>query len=195
MLKTLFSFRSIRAFTLIELLVVVGVIAILATIGLVNYQQAVMRSKVAIVKSDHRVIATALESYRVDNKMYPEDYAEYHLGANYGLGRLTSPIAYLSSVPLDACGGYIESVKGRHIISYTLGTEPNDQPTRWILTSAGPNQIDETSPAFGYPGFSADMWENPESGVLYIRYDATNGTTSAGDIIRVSDANPGGLLN
>lgn len=179
---------SRRAFTLIELLVVVAILAILASIAIVNMQNATVRSKVSAVKSDLRTIATALEAYHVDNKLYPEDYAEYRpQGAGYGMGRLTSPIAYISSIPLDPFKGYIDDQNGRLIVSYTLGTAPDDQPSRWMLTSAGPNQVDETSPAFEYPGYSADIFDNPASGFSYLRYDPTNGTVSPGDIIRVSD--------
>lgn len=179
--------RNRGGFTLIELLVVVAVIAILAAIALPNFLEAQTRSKVAAVRSDHRTIATALESYYVDHNVYPEDYAEYRQAGGYGQGRLTSPIAYLTTVPLDVFGGYLDQVQGRQIITYTLGTSPTDAPNKWILVSAGPNKIDETSPAFSYPGYSEDIFENPASGYFYIRYDPTNGTTSAGDILRVSD--------
>lgn len=177
-----------RAFTLIELLVVVAIIAVLAAIALPNFLAAVTRSKVSRAMADHGALATALESYFVDHAQYPEDYAEYRPGADYGMGRLTTPIAYMTQIPLDAFGGYIESVRGRRIISYTLGTAPNDKPVRWMLVSVGPNELDETSPAFDYPGFSPAIFENPDSGYRYIRYDPSNGTVSAGDIIRVSDA-------
>lgn len=175
-------------FTLIELLVVVAILAILAAIAVPNMQRAMVRSKVATVMSDHRTLATALESYNVDRGVYPEDYAEYRRGAGYGMGRLTSPVAYLSTIPLDPFGGYIDQENGRRIISYTLGTEPDEAPSRWMLASAGPNKIDETSPAFEYPGYSPHIFDNPAGAYRYMRYDPTNGTVSAGDIIRVSDA-------
>ena len=177
-----------RAFTLIELLVVVAIIAILAAIAVPNLLEAQVRSKVATVLADHRTIATGLEAYRVDRNAYPEDYAEYRIGAGYGMGRLTSPVAYLTAIPLDPFGGYIDQENGKRIISYTLGTAPDDSPSRWMLASAGPNKVDETSPAFDYPGDAPDLFDRTTGPFRYMRYDPTNGTLSAGDIIRVSDA-------
>lgn len=177
-----------RAFTLIELLVVVAIIAILAAIATSNFLEAQVRSKVATVFSDHRMIAGALAAYKIDQKSYPEDYAEYRIGAGYGMGRLTSPIAYVAAIPLDAFGGYIDQENGKHIISYTLGTAPDPRASRWLLSSAGPNGVDETSPAFDYPGYSPDLFDRTTGPFRYMRYDPTNGTVSVGDIIRVSDA-------
>lgn len=179
--------RHQAAFTLIELLVVVAIIAILASIAVVNYLEAQTRSKVSAVRNDHRILATALTAYHVDNGQFPEDYAETAPNGGFGQGRLTSPVAYISAIPLDVFGGYIDDTSGKRIVTYTLGTAPTIRPSRWMLASSGPNQIDETSPAFDYPGYSPLIWENPASGYRYIRYDPTNGTVSAGDIIRVSD--------
>ncbi len=62
--------KKMRGFTLIELLIVVAIIAILAAIAIPNFLDAQIRSKVARVKTDHRSVATALESYFVDNNQY-----------------------------------------------------------------------------------------------------------------------------
>jgi prepilin-type N-terminal cleavage/methylation domain-containing protein len=64
--------NTVKAFTLIELLIVVAIIAILAAIAVPNFLEAQTRAKVARVKNDHRTIATALESYYVDNNSYVE---------------------------------------------------------------------------------------------------------------------------
>ncbi len=63
-------FRKQGAFTLIELLIVVAIIAILAAIAVPNFLEAQTRAKVSRAKSDMRTLATALESYYVDNNNY-----------------------------------------------------------------------------------------------------------------------------
>ena len=100
------------AFTLIELLIVVAIIAILAAIAVPNFLEAQVRAKVSRVKSDQRTIATALESYRVDNQAYPEQGETTSptpptvTDINRVFGqegqraiafRLSTPIAYVSS--------------------------------------------------------------------------------------------------
>jgi len=106
-----------KGFTLIELLIVVAIIAILAAIAVPNFLEAQVRAKVSRVKADMRTIATALESYSVDNNNYPWDGSEItdpdppsapgiYMGTNipsrYGTMHLnpmlTTPIAYLSNV-------------------------------------------------------------------------------------------------
>lgn len=116
--------REPRGFTLIELLIVVAIIAILAAIAVPNFLEAQTRSKVSRTKSDLRTVATALESYAVDNNLkYPSDagngvggvggptgtgiYRAYaqppntqtEPKANFTIGfELTTPIAYISSI-------------------------------------------------------------------------------------------------
>ena len=99
-----------KAFTLIELLIVVAIIAILAAIAVPNFLEAQTRAKVSRGLADMRSIATALESYKVDTNRYPPDYQFYQQGggggitgqfANACLGRCTTPIAYMTAIPLN----------------------------------------------------------------------------------------------
>lgn len=96
-----------RGFTLIELLIVVAIIAILAAIAIPNFLQAQTRAKVSRVQADMRSIATGLESYYVDHNEYIPDYkAVFDGDLRYGrylprFVHLTTPIAYLSSIPGD----------------------------------------------------------------------------------------------
>ncbi len=60
-----------KGFTLIELLIVVAIIAILAAIAVPNFMEAQVRAKVAGVRSDLRSLSTALESFQVENNIYP----------------------------------------------------------------------------------------------------------------------------
>jgi len=60
-----------KGFTLIELLIVVAIIAILAAIAVPNFIEAQSRAKISRAKADMRSLATAIESYAVDNNQYP----------------------------------------------------------------------------------------------------------------------------
>ena len=111
--------QGTRGFTLIELLIVVAIIAILAAIAVPNFLEAQTRSKVSRALADLRSLATALEAYRVDFNRYTPDPIFYNSVWNGGgsrwpgggtmsqtqvdnylaLQRLTTPVAYLTSVP------------------------------------------------------------------------------------------------
>ena len=58
-------------FTLIELLIVIAIIGILAAIAIPNLLSAVQRGRQKRSMSDMRTLATAVESYSVDNNNYP----------------------------------------------------------------------------------------------------------------------------
>lgn len=177
-----------RAFTLIELLIVVGIIAILATLGLVNFMEAQARSKVSRAKSDMRTFSTALESYAVDHNAYVD---------TFGLVKLTTPVAYISSITHDvfaAHGGspYLGYMNARQ------ESDPNEladwQVTNanaaqrsdlaghaWIAWSNGPDMEDtalkDTQKSFN------DVVHAPTAD-MGLFYDSTNGTVSRGDVLR-----------
>ncbi len=103
-----------RAFTLIELLIVVAIIAILAAIAVPNFLEAQTRAKVSRVKTDMRTLSVGMESYRVDNNVYPipadpnGGFIESPIAAVHVSPfetrvpvTLTTPIAYLASRPED----------------------------------------------------------------------------------------------
>ena len=162
--------KNTKAFTLIELLIVVAIIAILAAIAVPNFLEAQTRSKVSRAQADLRTIATALETYRVDSNAYPP------LVNSMGTSKLTTPIAYISSLLRDPFAG--KSFEGDYYYEPKLKENAdywafyyNNPNYMWVLMSIGPNRIpDSYRPGGGPPG----------AGV----YDATNGTISRGDIFR-----------
>ncbi len=63
--------RDSKGFTLIELLIVVAIIGIIAAIAIPNLLNAIDRGKQKRTMADMRSIGTAVESYAVDNNLYP----------------------------------------------------------------------------------------------------------------------------
>ncbi len=205
-------FHSSRrfGFTLIELLIVVAIIAILAAIAVPNFLEAQVRSKVSRTRADIRSVATALESYAVDNNAYPfvTQNPGYALPGGYaGPGLyatgVTTPIAYLTSIPTDPFGGRKEPSDLYTAFSTTIhywyataayyqlrnfGPAPNygwrvtlgpgsSSLAKWVLMSKGPDQCWARNPPAG-PG--VDEVDAP----MDWQYDATNGTVSSGNIVR-----------
>lgn len=179
----------VRAFTLIELLVVVAIIAILAAIAVPNFLEAQVRSKVSRAKADMRSMATALESYRIDQNSYPPDGLDLQnpQPADYAMARrlavITTPISYIQTLPTDpfhvfgiefhgsealfpgeAPYTYIYDTPGSFDGAHGSEAANEGQPQGFRLTSLGPSRA--------YDSF----------GTGPLAYDPTNGTVSAGDI-------------
>ena len=144
-----------KGFTLIELLIVVAIIAILAAIAVPNFLEAQVRSKVSRVRTDHRSLATAIESYYVDNNSYPvysnaktdNVYASAPAGklttcrsfriktaTALELLTLTTPIAYITSY----FGDPFADTKGASFLYKSQGI------AGWILGSFGPDTDQES---------------------------------------------------
>jgi len=70
------SRKSAAGFTLVELLVVIVLLGIMAVLGLGNYTTSLRRSRDNQRKSNLRAIATALEAYNSDNKLFPLSSSE-----------------------------------------------------------------------------------------------------------------------
>ena len=165
---------KLKGFTLIELLIVVAIIAILAAIAVPNFLEAQVRSKVSRAYNDMRNLATALESYRIDNNRYIP-----HVDSIAEFNALTSPIAYITSLPQDPFliqRGRREDTWNYHMEDLAYMTVAWPEPGRsmaadlyakgkvWLLWSIGP-----------------DLIVNIHTVGLY---DATNGTRSLGDLAR-----------
>jgi general secretion pathway protein G len=194
--------KKVSGFTLIELLIVVAIIAILAAIAVPNFLEAQVRSKVSRVRSDMRSVVTGLESYRIDNNRYPNmSDVPYGGEIDEALGfharvpsYITTPIAYMTSLPYDVFASenstfdspiYTPDTRVGERFAYfnydlfiaafptsTSFQDRQEDAGSWLLYSYGPDR---------------DV-DNGGAGV-YVNYDATNGTISAGNIFR-TQSNP-----
>lgn len=182
------SRKPAHGFTLIELLIVVAIISILAAIAVPNFLEAQIRAKVSRAKSDMRVIAGALEAYHVDNNRYPETYIEPRWERFHPL---TTPIAYVSSVPNDPFN-MVEDIGntldwGPRHFGYKMGATPLSSPSRYAISSNGPDLDEDSVPIKVYPGFTWEVFLGQDPDYNFMIYDPTNGTVSNGDVWRCSD--------
>ena len=208
-----------RAFTLIELLIVVAIIAILAAIAVPNFLEAQTRAQVSRSEADQRAVHTALEAYSVDFNTYPPNLRDSIGRANVmtmAMGvmpfvpyTLTTPIAYMTAVPLDHFKPRIMR-DHQHSFMYFNATNVPDAGNRaayrarvesrpmasatslqapaFFLVSVGPDtrmgtMAVETGMKGEMPIYSIMTMSMPSMGSP-VRYDPTNGTISDGDIVR-----------
>ncbi len=173
-------------FTLIELLIVVAIIGILAAIAVPNFINAQVRAKVARGQSDMRSLQLALETYRLDNNMYPPTPSTAGNLRFARLARLTSPVAYMSSVPLDPFRDGIDPT-GQGVFvpedsayplwdpDYANGNRMNGNTFRWI-----PSQNNKKG-GFVLHGAMPDTDYEAAEGMPLHFYDQSNGVISSGD--------------
>ncbi|HPA47146.1 MAG TPA: prepilin-type N-terminal cleavage/methylation domain-containing protein [bacterium] len=174
----------LRAFTLIELLIVVAIIGILAAIAVPNFMNARIKAAVARCQADMKAATNALEMYRMDNGKYIKTY-----GGASELFQLTTPMAYLSSVPPDyfisqhQTGKNFNSDSTSNSWDYSgndLGWN-SKPPHAYMLSSIGPAQTGHgPHPEWYMKG--PNNWNN-----LIFRdssYMPSNGIKSAGAIMQ-----------
>jgi type II secretion system protein G len=195
-------------FTLIELLIVVAIIAILAAIAVPNFLEAQTRSKVSRCMADLRSIATAIESYRVDNSQYPfssglnssthaVEYQNTEMSAYHKFISpvLTTPVAYINTIPMDPFAVQFPKGEARNYFYVCLRIEKTRN-----LTPAwpGPGNSFENRLQFlgewniwgcGPDQDRTDLGPAAIGGASSTKwylgyYDASNGTVSNGDIFR-----------
>lgn len=169
-----------NGFTLIELLIVVAIIGILAAIAVPNFLNAQVRAKVSRVHADMKAVSTALEQYFLDFNSYVEDHDFPSDASQRGLFRLTTPVAYMASLPLDPfpSGTAKTFSEGNPHFEFGSGnaTSPGKQwPAQaYIIISPGPNLDEECDGNDGFP-----------FGTVYRSYEPSNGLNSDGDIVRL----------
>ena len=178
------------AFTLIELLIVVAIIGILAAIAVPNFLNAQTRTKVSRTFADLRVIVLALEQYHLDNNSYVPDYDG--IGASSSGSEidtykaLTTPMAYLGSIPLDVwipqawqASAILRGKKERYFEYWGAGTGVATRPIMkkhgigYVIRSVGPDK--EETWMGDYDSIAARDGK--------YTYSSSNGLTSTGDII------------
>ena len=185
--------QTTRAFTLIELLIVIAIILILIAIALPNFLEAQIRAKVTRAEADLRSLATALEAYFTDYNHYPRDgddfeaFNPFEFNVFERLKVVTTPVAYITEIPFDPFhqevvefgGGEQLLFPGPPPYTYAYNTPTSffggqglgangGKPLAYGITSFGPSQSFDSVVARGA-----------------LRYSPTNGTKSAGDIIRL----------
>ncbi len=169
--------KSKHGFTLIELLIVVAIIAILAAIAIPNFLAAQVRAKVSRARGELRTVATALESYFVDNNYYPLTTETPEPSGIIPIS-VSTPIAYLSSArPVDpfkqpGTDPDQQIYTYHNLIWDVYSATYQNAYGQWRMCSIGPD---------------AEYW-NTRPRVMdwrhVMEYDPTNGTVSFGNIWR-----------
>ena len=198
-------------FTLIELLIVVAIIGILAAIAVPNFLNAQTRARISRTYADLKALSTAQEMYFLDKNYYAPAFQLHHL---------TTPVAYIASIPQDVfapkwkkssqgeAGAQVTwyryvygtddpkllgwaGLRDAHCADYYAYFPPfalrsqamslatsQGCPTVWLVKSYGPN-VDKQGLA------------SSDGDDFTLRYDATNGLISIGDLAVFG---PGGMV-
>ena len=88
-----------RGFTLIELMVVIVILGLLATVVVINVLPSQDRAMAEKARADVALLEQALDSYRLDNLVYPR--------TDQGLQALVQPPAGLARPERYRKGGYV----------------------------------------------------------------------------------------
>ncbi|MEN6626543.1 MAG: prepilin-type N-terminal cleavage/methylation domain-containing protein [Candidatus Sumerlaeia bacterium] len=183
-----------RAFTLGELIIVLVIIAVLAAIAIPNFLESCSpRSPVSRSHMHMRSLELALESYKVDNGVYPSMNNLREIEQRL----LTTPIAYLSELPIDNFREKAGLDDKRYRIYVSTVATSSTTKTKWMVSSIGPDLLANTSgyrspedvranEALPRPAIGVDRDGKVigSSGYGGLFYDPTNGTKSYGDIYK-----------
>lgn len=179
-----------KAFTLVELLIVVAILALLAAIAVPNFLEAQVRSKVTRAKTDMRALEVGIETYSIDHNRPPIGWEEGTRAVsppwtvndndpNLCWNRLTTPVAYVGSVPADPfvkkyfySSFYNNATGGFHTDLMSVGY-------RWYIRDPGPTAVE---PINGKGDIQYPPYYMPSKTDYF--YDPSNGTISVGWIVR-----------
>ena len=121
--------RKEKGFTLIELLIVVAIIGIIAAIAIPNLLNAIDRGKQKRTMADLRSIGTAIESYSIDNNVYPA-------AANMGALETSIEPIYIRTAPANDGWGRAFSVTSTNTL-YTVGSGGKDGGALTLVGTGG----------------------------------------------------------
>ncbi len=158
----------------------------MAAIAVPNFLNAQIRAKVAKAESELKTITTALESYRIDNNIYPpwlDENGVQKNPVNRRLIPLTTPVSYIPAVPQDPFlygppGTRLNEGQNEAYVTY-------DYTDAWSrINHAGLSILPQQARCRDYKVTSAgpdftNTWGNT------VTYMVTNGLTSFGDIIKL----------
>jgi len=126
------SARKRAGFTLVELMVVIVIIGLLATVVALNVLPSQDKAMVGKARADIAVLEQAMETYRLDNLVYPDD--------RQGLQALVAAPAGLARPERYRQGGYVRR----------LPQDPWGNPYQYRRTSTNGQAFDVYS--FGADG-------------------------------------------
>ena len=156
----------------------------------------------ARVKVDMRMLATAIEAFGVDWHLRPNSTRDVKLTVDAALAQknpnsnwklptfqlvgeaggqtaaLTTPVAYITQILPDPFG----IPPGRSYLYTTYSRAPGEEVGHWLVWSAGPDGRYDIDGMEFNPSNPNDL-----SKLILRTYDPTNGTSSAGDIWRLSE--------
>ena len=157
----------------LSLVMMLPAAAIFVAISLPNFFEAQTRARVARTKAELRVMEFGVEAYKIDHGTYPAR-----------ADQITTPVAYVSSVPRDVFAEEAERDPSLVYAPLGLGSQNGRMGFHgFILLGRGPDCTLSIDPARDLPIDKPLKPDEMQSILLPKTYDPTNGTNSAGDIV------------